>query len=510
MKLFGFKQNVTNNLHERYARGQSLWKLPSITVHEATQKASGRSVYLWLYDEKVKPGSEEHELFGQRIKATLSLKIPMLRILDYGVDQNGTAFVITELGDNICLSRITIPAERIPPTFYAIVKIVTRLHAKGLYLGTICPELFSVDSGGKLYMQAPLFLFHNLAHTSLNEHTESFIAPELKTGKEATSTSDSYSLGALLYFMMNRNYLRMANNCRQHNEYVEKYLPSFLLSRFKKISWAVDLLLDCLKWETERRPRSAEEIFERMKSHMPVAQKTIQSMVPLFEWRNLGTIILEVFATRAVAGTLACFGLLFFISAGDIFNNSSASDPLAKTFSSAVAKKENKIPKEKFDFLKRQDLEFGEPINGFAAVHELEKQRDKSLDPENQIDENAKLEQNIKLLSAREQSPDDKAIDEREKSRKILVTSQLDVDKTTSVKPSIIEARKNETKEVRPASKSKDIGRFVSKVPYIEEQFTPVESMISHLIHHKFPDVPDRAWCKKLELDYTPIDSGDE
>ncbi len=157
--------------------------------------------------------------FEREVTATAELTHPnTVRVLDFGVTDDGLWFYAMELLEGETLARLVerdkgLPAERAVHMLRQAARAMAEAHARGLVHRDLKPEnLFVTSLGGEgdFVKVIDFGIAKGLAdHPELGLTgdgkvlgTPLYMAPEQGEGKDVDARSDVYALGAVLYFVL--------------------------------------------------------------------------------------------------------------------------------------------------------------------------------------------------------------------------------------------------------------------------------------------------------------------
>ena len=218
------------------------------------------------------------------ISALLGEKsIHVVRVKDYGVDENNSPFYVMEFlsGESIndLIAYHPLPLDRFLTLTRHVCLGLESAH-QGIYFNGELSHIIHRDikPSNIIVIQDPTlgeaakildFGIAKLVQASVNQ-TQSFMgtlaycSPEQMEGKELDSRSDIYSLGVMMYEMLTMDMPLLPQNSSfggwyqaHHNFEPEPFCERFGLPRELQ-----DLVFACLAKEREDRPQSAREILD--------------------------------------------------------------------------------------------------------------------------------------------------------------------------------------------------------------------------------------------------------
>lgn len=233
--------------------------------------------------------------FRREARTTASLQSNhTVRLFDYGVTEDGTAFFVMELLRGIDLSDLVRrfgpqPVDRVVSILVAICDSLAEAHGQGLVHRDVKPANMMLCRQGRAIDQVKVLDFGSVgpgatAHDVTDEITRtgtllgtpSYLAPEILSGEaDGDARSDLYGLGCVAYWLLagrtvfdfQSAMMQIAAHLRDRPE-----APSQL-----GIALPDDLdamVLSCLDKDPDARPASAAELASRLEALAPVGDWT--------------------------------------------------------------------------------------------------------------------------------------------------------------------------------------------------------------------------------------------
>jgi serine/threonine protein kinase len=187
-------------------------------VWVARQEALKRDVALKVLKDTGEIGDEKIRRFEREARAAASLAHPnTIRIFEFGASDDGVLFIAMELLEGLDVEALVEVAGPLPPA--RAVKLVRQAcaslaeaHVAGIVHRDIKPGNLFVTHAGDEYDFVKLLDFGvarisegdqpSLTETGILFGTPAYMPPEVCAGERASTRSDIYSLGAVLYFML--------------------------------------------------------------------------------------------------------------------------------------------------------------------------------------------------------------------------------------------------------------------------------------------------------------------
>jgi hypothetical protein len=234
-------------------------------AHRAVDIESGDAVMLWRLRYPIEGSSDIVSRFNKRMEKVQALKVAMPKILKYGVDQNGIAFVSTQFIRGKSLFESQFDVTECQRLFHEAVRAVAEFHSNGIILGDICEASIIKMQDGNIMLQGVLGPFDVEAKdTSLlpSAQTLQFLSPEQRSGAGVEMASDVYSLGAYGYRLFSGRYLFGDKPPPLGIEEMQIVASSPSSVRAAVPLWVDDILGRCLELQPDERYASAKELRE--------------------------------------------------------------------------------------------------------------------------------------------------------------------------------------------------------------------------------------------------------
>ncbi|HEY1694221.1 MAG TPA: serine/threonine-protein kinase [Polyangiaceae bacterium] len=248
----------------------------------ARQEALGRDVALKVLRERGELSEEKIRRFEREARAAASLTHPnTIRIYEFGASDEGVLFIAMELLDGLDVDALVevagpLPAARATKLVRQACASLAEAHVKKIVHRDIKPANFFVTQAGEDYDFIKLLDFGvarvteaqnpSLTETGILFGTPAYMSPEVCAGERASTRSDVYSLGAVLYYMLTGTQLfpdrTFAETVMSHISRTPE-LPSTRLG--KPLPEGLELIvMKCLQKKREDRFRSVRELDEAL------------------------------------------------------------------------------------------------------------------------------------------------------------------------------------------------------------------------------------------------------
>jgi len=248
----------------------------------ARQDALQRDVALKVLKEKGELNEEKIRRFEREARSAASLTHPnTIRIFEFGASDDGVLFIAMELLEGLDVDALVevagpLPAGRAVKLVRQACASLAEAHVKKIVHRDIKPGNLFVTHAADEYDFVKLLDFgvahlaeadgQSLTETGILFGTPAYMPPEVCNGERASTRSDIYSLGAVLYFMLTGTSLfpdkTFAETVMAHINRVPD-LPSVRLGA--PLPQGLDeIVMKCLEKTRDARFRSAKELDEAL------------------------------------------------------------------------------------------------------------------------------------------------------------------------------------------------------------------------------------------------------
>jgi len=233
-------------------------------AHRAVMMENGAGVLLWRLRYPIASHSEVVARFTVRMERLAMIDTPTPKILSFGVDPSGVAFVATEFikGSSLFESPPSLKAQQ--RLFLEILRGVTAFHDQGIILGDICEHSFLMQPGGQMLVQGLLGPFEvEATQTSLlpSAETLQYLSPEQRSGSGVVPASDVYSLGTYGYRLFTGRYMFGDKPPPVGMDEAGVACPAPSSLQMEIPIWIDDILGCCVQVKPEDRYESARLLF---------------------------------------------------------------------------------------------------------------------------------------------------------------------------------------------------------------------------------------------------------
>lgn len=173
-----------------------------VKVFKALDKLKRQSVGLVILQMPIHP---------DHISSFTSRAVELAQVTEissYGIDVNGTAFLVLPVLDGTMLSEGAVESREIERRYMAVVRCVSKLHERHLFCGDICVTSFLFNRFGSIQIFAGWGGLGQPAQAA-GEVTDDWmecLAPEQRKGGEPNGTIDVFALGIIGYRLFTGKY----------------------------------------------------------------------------------------------------------------------------------------------------------------------------------------------------------------------------------------------------------------------------------------------------------------
>lgn len=238
--------------------------------YRATDISTGADRYFWSLRFPFKSDTSEHKSFKDRLSRIDGLDIIKPKYIDFGVDSQSLAYLIT--GFIEVNSPIEQEVKAKYATFTEIVRLVSKLHEAEVLMGDITEDTFGVNLAGDVILMGTLGAFEMATLKTAKlppAQTLQYLAPELKSGSSVQYETDIFSLGVLGYRLFTGTYPPETGH--QPPNFVRKAFEEAGQPNDRNI---VPILEDCLRAIPQERYSNATGLLTSLTSGVSLKQKS--------------------------------------------------------------------------------------------------------------------------------------------------------------------------------------------------------------------------------------------
>ncbi len=202
---------IGQTLGGRYRLIELLGSGGMATIYRATDTQLGRDVALKLLRPEYLRDPDFASRFRQEAQAAASLSHPnVVTVYDFGEDPSGP-YIVMELVDGEDLATILRRSGALPPRQVArigsgVARALAAAHARGLVHRDVKPGNILIGTDGQVKV-ADFGIARAIAEAQvtlpgMTLGSVHYFSPEQARGEQATTASDIYSLGIVLYEML--------------------------------------------------------------------------------------------------------------------------------------------------------------------------------------------------------------------------------------------------------------------------------------------------------------------
>ncbi|RMG43719.1 MAG: hypothetical protein D6719_03275 [Candidatus Dadabacteria bacterium] len=258
---------IEQSVKDLYQIESKILSTRSADAYKAVEAHSAEAVCIWMLRHPLVEGSDGVNRFLNRIKSISTLGAEVTRILNFGVDRNGIAFVVLPALDGYPVVSGNLESREAERRWIACIRIISLLHRNDLISGDLCGNSFWVDRQGQVGLIGIMGSYDaEAAATAMMPPADTlpYIAPELRSGAAVGFQSDVFSLGVLGYYLFTGSY--------PYGDGPRSMVGPMDLSNVKPISafgkvsheWIEQVLWKCINPVPEERFQSATELFEAL------------------------------------------------------------------------------------------------------------------------------------------------------------------------------------------------------------------------------------------------------
>ncbi|MFN8391147.1 MAG: hypothetical protein U0136_12725 [Bdellovibrionota bacterium] len=201
-------------------------------------------------------------------------RVRTLPMLDYGVDRQGTPYIMTQYKEVESLAIAARKADA-PIAFYLwqMALQIAKLHRSGIAFGDLSEDSFIVDSLHRVHLCGIPPLGASAPSEGANDPTLAYAAPEQGSPNADPLAQDVFAFGALTHLLLTRRAIPRFASKTQLQEYAKTQLPGLLTLYQNAPEWSQELLQATLSWNPAERPLMSD-VVTVTGSDVPIGQRS--------------------------------------------------------------------------------------------------------------------------------------------------------------------------------------------------------------------------------------------
>ncbi len=224
-------------------------------------------------------------------------------ISSYGIDVNGTAFLVLPVLDGTMLSEGNVESREIERRYMAVIRCVAKLHERQLFCGDICVTSFLFDRFGSIKIFAGWGGLGQPAQagSEVADDWMECLAPEQRKNSEPNGTIDVFALGVIGYRLFVGRYPQfddsgnLIDKARALNtsapEWIDDVLERALsFSETARFQTAAELVQAIAQWKESAAAREVLPV--KIEAHFSVTPSRVPSGAVAIELQALpGSVV---------------------------------------------------------------------------------------------------------------------------------------------------------------------------------------------------------------------------
>ena len=327
---------------ERYKPIKKVGKGAAGNVYLARDRLLGKKVAVKTLHYL---SSEQLIAFQNEAKATSLLNHPnIVQILDFGVTESGTPFMVLEYVNGSSLRMTLLKRKKLPwqltvEIFFEIAKALEYSHKEGIMHRDLKPsnilvyqkenqqvQIKLIDYGIAQVQQAGQDEFDSQGNTIVG--TPNYMSPDQAKGQPYTSQSEVYSLGCVLFECLSGKPPFQADTSLELiRKHAEEDLPDIQEQEDVEIPYLLEkFVTKCLNKDPDERFQSMEELRKVLTSIYEIANQSKvnkESEQEIIEEKKSRSYKMPIL--MSIVGILCLAGLAFFL-----YNNLDKADEKSK------------------------------------------------------------------------------------------------------------------------------------------------------------------------------------
>jgi eukaryotic-like serine/threonine-protein kinase len=292
-------------LNERYELLELIGSGGMGAVFKARQIGVERLVAVKVLHDRLIGNESLVKRFENEARAVSQLRHPnTVRLYDWQRTPSGELFIVTELMSGVPLSRVLvsdgrIAIERALRITEAVCRSLSEAHGAGIIHRDLKPENVFIDHVGAddivKVLDFGLAKFEGGHEATLPGRvagTPHYMAPEQIRGEDCDGRTDVYAIGVLLYEMISGVTPFTADTALSLFDRHVNAPPPRLSERMPEAAIPPeldDLVLDMLAKQPSQRPKSVDEVRDRIEVLLSKGSEVALALTPSASWLPLGS-----------------------------------------------------------------------------------------------------------------------------------------------------------------------------------------------------------------------------
>lgn len=262
------EQQCPENILEQLRLGRRFARTRTSDIYEASQSGTKKEILFARATLPVAPLSQEAFSFTQRLHSLVATRAAIPNVLHFGVDRQGTAYLLMERQPLRPLFGPSRTAEEMSFVFQQILRTFSAVQKKNIFFGDLCDYSFFLNKRGQVLLVSLLgsvdTIFSGVPNACSDE-TYCYLAPEQRNGEPGGSASDFYALGVYALRMSTQILVPAFDDEEEHRQFLQTYLPHYLRSYPLRPAWLEQFLAFTLAWSPDQRCSSPNDLKKLIK-----------------------------------------------------------------------------------------------------------------------------------------------------------------------------------------------------------------------------------------------------